>query len=434
MIARSNGPAPDVALFLPSLAGGGAERVFVDLASEFAARGLCVHLVLASAEGPYLADVSDAVRLVDLEAPRMLRALPRLVRYLRAERPAAILSALDHANIVALLARRLAGGATRCVISMRSVPTEVYRRDGSVGSRILLRLMKVAYRFADAIVANSHAVALDLSRLLRIPVDEIDVIYNPLNLVRIEEESRAPLAHEWLADGAPPVILGVGSLAPLKDFATLVRAFAILRSRRECRLVILGEGPEREHLASVAKQASVAGDVLMPGFVPNPFAWMRRSRVFVSSSVTEGCPNALMQALAIGMAIVSTNAVGGSAEILENGRWGRLVPVGRPGAMAAAMNECLESGPIPRARERASEFSHERVAGSFSRCSSRGRTPGDVPCHVAVSGPCLPLRSPGTEGEGRRRFACLSGRPRISGAREHPAPVAFRRELRRRLR
>lgn len=376
MITRSNGPAPAIALFLPSLVGGGAERVFVELANEFAAQGLSIDLVLASAEGPYLTDVSTAVRVVDLKAPRMLRALPQLVRYLRAERPAAMLSALDHANIVALLARRVTGAATRCVISMRSVPTEVYRRDGSGGSRVLLRMMKVAYRFADAIVANSHAVALDLSRVLRIPVDEIEVIYNPLNLARIEEESSAPLVHDWFADGAPPVILGVGSLAPLKDFATLVRAFAIVRSRRECRLVILGEGPEREHLVSLARQAGVAGDVLMPGFDPNPFAWMRRARVFVSSSVTEGCPNALMQALAIGMAIVSTSAVGGSAEILENGRWGRLVPVDRPGAMAAAIGECLEARLIPQTRERASDFSHERVAGQYLKVLLPGENTG----------------------------------------------------------
>ena len=127
---------------------------------------------------------------------------------------------------------------------------------------------------------------------------------------------------------------------------------------------------------SLARQAGVAGDVLMPGFDPNPFAWMRRARVFVSSSVTEGCPNALMQALAIGMAIVSTSAVGGSAEILENGRWGRLVPVDRPGAMAAAIGECLEARLIPQTRERASDFSHERVAGQYLKVLLPGENTG----------------------------------------------------------
>jgi glycosyltransferase involved in cell wall biosynthesis len=365
VIARPGGPTPDVALFLPSLAGGGAERVFVDLANEFSARGLHVDLVLASAEGPYLENVSSAVRVFDLKASRILRALPPLVRYLRAERPAAMLSALDHANVAAVLARRLAGGATRCVISMRSVPTEVYRRAGSAGSRLLLQFMKFTYRFADAIIANSNAVAHDLSRLLRIPVAEIHVIHNPLNLARIEEDSRAPLAHDWFRDGAPPLVLAVGSLAPLKDFETLIRAFAIVSQHHACRLVILGEGPDRNKLEAVARGVGVENHVFMPGFVPNPFAWMRHARVFVSSSLTEGFPNALMQALALGLAIVSTDAVGGSAELLENGRWGTLVPVGKPGAMAAAIADCLDAGPNPDARERAAAFSHERVASRF---------------------------------------------------------------------
>jgi glycosyltransferase involved in cell wall biosynthesis len=337
----------------------------VDLANEFSARGLQVDLVLAAAAGPYLEHVSSTVRIVDLKASRILRALPPLVRYLRAERPAALLSALDHANVVAVLARRLAGGKTRCVISMRSVPTEVYRRAGTAGSRRLLRFLKFAYRYADAIIANSNAVALDLSRLLSVPLEDVHVVHNPLNLARIEDESHAPLSHDWLRSEAPPFILGVGSLAPLKDFETLIRAFAIVRESHACRLVILGEGPDRGKLEAVGREIGVADHVLMPGFVPNPFVWMRRSRVFVSSSVTEGFPNALMQALALGLAIVSTDSIGGSAELLENGRWGRLVPVGDSGVMAAAIGACLVAGPNPDVRRRAADFSHERIANRF---------------------------------------------------------------------
>ena len=163
----------------------------------------------------------------------------------------------------------------------------------------------------------------------------------------------------------PPVILGVGSLTPLKDFGTLIRAFAIVRSHRPCRLVILGEGPERGRLTAMARQAGVADDVLMAGFVANPFAWMRQARVFVSASLTEGCPNALMQALAVGTPIVSTDAAGGTSEILENGHWGRLVPVAAPGAMAEAIDECLDSGANPHARARASDFSHDLIASQY---------------------------------------------------------------------
>jgi glycosyltransferase involved in cell wall biosynthesis len=354
-----------IALFLPSLAGGGAERVFVELANEFAARGSRVDLVLASATGPFLPEVAPGVRVVDLGAARVSRALPRLARYLRTARPSAILSALDHANVIAILARLFARSGTRVVISVRSMPSQVYPGTGFGKGRFLPWLMRRTYRRADAIVANSRSVAVDVARLLGISVERVHVIYNPLNLNRIEQQSREPIAHDWLVEGAPPVVLAVGSLTSHKDFGTLIRAFAILRSHRPCRLVLLGDGPERQELESLAARLGVSGDILMPGFDLNPFAWMRRAKLFVSSSLTEGCPNALMQALAIGIPIVSTDSVGGAGELLEAGRWGRVVAVVSPEALAASMAERLESNANTDGRIRAADFAHERIASQY---------------------------------------------------------------------
>ena len=357
--------SPTITLFLPSLEGGGAQRVFVELANEFVALGLRVNLALASAHGPYLEEISDGVRVIDFGASGVLQSLPKLARHLRSERPDVMLSGLDHANIIAMLARVAARNGTRCVISMRSVPTAVYRESRSVRGWLLLQLIKVAYPFADAIVANSEAVASDLSQLLRITESRLHIVYNPLNISWIEKSSREEVDHSWCAAGAPPIVLGVGSLGVLKDFQTLIRSFSIVRSIRVCRLVILGEGPQREDLERLIYELGLERDVHLAGFVGNPFAWMRRATVFVSSSLTEGCPNALMQALACGTSVISTDCVGGSAEVLESGKWGHLVAVGDYRAMADAIAKTLEATIHPDVRQRANDFAHDRIARQY---------------------------------------------------------------------
>ena len=357
--------SPTITLFLPSLEGGGAQRVFVELANEFVALGLRVNLALASAHGPYLEEVAAGVRVIDFGASGVLRSLPKLARHLRTERPDVMLSGLDHANVIAMLARVAAGNGTRCVISMRSVPTAVYREARSVRGWLLLQLIKVAYPFADAIVANSEAVASDLSQLLHITRSRLHVVYNPLNASWIEKSSREEVDHAWCAAGAPPIVLGVGNLGVLKDFQTLIRAFSIVRSTRDCRLVILGEGPQREELERLIYELGLERDVHLTGFVGNPFGWMRRATVFVSASLTEGCPNALMQALACGTSVISTDCVGGSAEVLQSGKWGHLVAVGDYRAMADAIAKTLEATIHPDVRQRANDFAHDRIARQY---------------------------------------------------------------------
>lgn len=356
---------PKVALFLPSLDGGGAERVFVELANEFARIGCVVHLVLATARGPYLSEVTSAVKLVDLNAGSVFRSLPRLRKYLKDERPNALLSALEHANIVAVTSRILAGRGTRCIVSVRSVPSAVYAESRSVRAWVTLRLSRMLYRYADGIIGNSTAVATDLVETLNVPQQRIRTIYNPLDLPAIERASLAGIDHPWLNSAGAPIILSVGSLTALKGYETLLRAFALLRERQECRLAILGEGPERQRLERLASNLRISGNVLLPGFIRNPFSWMRRAQVFVSSSLTEGCPNALMQALACGTSVVSTNSIGGAAEILESGRWGRLVPIGDAHAMAEAIFVALTSHAKPDVKMRASQFSLNSVARSY---------------------------------------------------------------------
>ncbi|ABE59067.1 glycosyltransferase [Chromohalobacter israelensis] len=350
-----------IAVFLPSLAGGGAERVMVTLANGFAARGVPVDLVVVAAEGAYLEDVSPRVRLVELGASRVLFSLPALVRYLRRERPHALLSALNHANIIALWARKLARTRTRLVVSERNTLSRDLSSDRF--ERVVPWLMRLSYPTADAIVAVSGGVADDLAQTARLPRERIDVVYNPINS-NLPRLSEAPVVHPWLAEGEPPVIVAAGRLTVQKDFATLVEAFARVRRTHRARLVILGEGELRATLEARIEELGIAEDVALPGFVDNPYPWMRQASLFVLSSAWEGFCNVLAEAMACGTPVVSTDCPSGSAEILENGKWGRLVPVGDASALARAIAATLDDETHPDVRHRARSFDlHQALRG-----------------------------------------------------------------------
>ncbi|MCK0715825.1 glycosyltransferase [Chromohalobacter sarecensis] len=351
-----------IAVFLPSLAGGGAERVMVTLANGFATRGVPVDLVVVAAEGAYLADVSPHVRLVELGASRVLFSLPALVRYLRRERPYALLSALNHANIIALWARKLARSGTRLVVSERNTLS----RDVSSGrfKRGLPWLMRLSYPSADAIVAVSSGVADDLAQTVRLPRERIDVVYNPIN-TKLAQLCETPLTHPWLKSGQPPVIVAAGRLTVQKDFATLIEAFAEVRKTHAARLVILGEGELRSDLEARIDELGIGDDVALPGFVDNPYPWMRKASLFVLSSAWEGFCNVLAEAMACGTPVVSTNCPSGSAEILEDGKWGRLVPVGDVSALARAISETLNDETHPDVRHRALSFNLQQALSGY---------------------------------------------------------------------
>lgn len=328
-----------IAIYLPSLRGGGAERVMVTLANSFAARGVRVDLVLAKAEGPYLDEVADGVDVVDLGAGRVSMSLMPLVRYLKHARPDAILSALNHANIIAILARRLAGVSSRLVVSERNSLA-------SFGSgwkdRLLLWLMGYLYPMADKVIAVSNAMADELVSTLRLSPDLVAAIPNPVDIARIQALAADRPEHLWLESGQPPVVLAVGRLVPQKDYATLLEAFALVRGGRDARLIILGEGPLRAELEARAAQPDLKGAVALLGFQENPYGWMAACAVYVMSSRYEGFPNSLVQAMACNASVVSTDCPTGPDEILESGKWGRLVPVGDGRALANAMEAVLD--------------------------------------------------------------------------------------------
>jgi glycosyltransferase involved in cell wall biosynthesis len=366
MIGMGREKKKHIALFLPSLRGGGAEKVMVNLALGFVEQGLKVDLVLAKAEGPYLSRVPEEVRVVDLGARRVLYSLPGLVRYLRRERPQAMLSALNYANIVAIWAKLLARVQMHLVVSERNTLSCSTQNASSVRVKLLPLLIKIFYPYADAVVAVSHGVAEDLITMTGLPMEKVKVIYNPVITPELFVKAEEPLDHPWFRPGEPPVVLGVGRLTKQKDFPTLIRAFALVRKERPARLMILGEGEERPKLETLARELGIEEDFVLPGFVENPYKYMKRASAFVLSSRWEGLPAVLIEALALGVPVISTNCPSGPAEILEHGKWGCLVPVGEPHLLARAILEILQNDVrIPSHKTAWERFSKENAVIAY---------------------------------------------------------------------
>lgn len=354
-----------VALFMTGLAGGGAERVMLTLAEEFARSGHKVDLVVTSARGPLRKDVPDTVRLVDLGAPRIICSLPALVRYFRREHPVAMLSAMCSANCVAIWAKSLARARTRLIVCEHSTLSRASESALTRRGRLLPTLMRYTYPKADGVVAVSRGVADDLAQAINFPSERIEVIYNPVVTPRMLELSRQQPDHPWFTEGEPPVILAVGRLTKAKDFPTLMRAFAVVRQQRTARLMILGEGEEREALERLAAELGIESEVVLPGFASNPYAYMRAASVFVLSSRWEGFGNVLVEAMACGTPVVATDCQSGPAEIIEDGKWGGLVSAGNAGELAGAIQHTLAGCANIQSCDRAKDFKQEYMAPQY---------------------------------------------------------------------
>jgi glycosyltransferase involved in cell wall biosynthesis len=347
--------------------GGGVQRGRVTIANALAARGVKVACVLPEARGPFIERLSPQVELVDLGTRRPLALVLALARWLRRARPAALIASQHHAILAALWARRLAGVEVPLTAIQHNTLSELCRQSRRRTVRWLLpRAARLSFRWADRICAVSHGVARDLAEVTGIPERDIRVLYNPTVTPELIAQAQLPSGHPWLDAKDRPVLLGAGNLSPIKDFATLIRAFARVRRAQRARLMILGEGHERPRLEGLARDLGVAADVVLPGFRSNPYAFMARADLFALSSRVEGMPNAIIEALACGCPVVSTDCPSGPAEILENGRYGALVPSGDDAALARAMAASLRTPPDRAAlRARAADFSVERAVEAY---------------------------------------------------------------------
>lgn len=342
---------------LPSLRGGGAERTLVTLANEFARQGISTDLVVVSSDGPNKDLLSPHVNLIDLKGSRVAFSIFSLIRYFQLTRPSAAFSALDNMNILAIIARMLAGSPNRLVISVRNHLSTSSANDKTLFGRIN-PLASRLYHFADEIVGISEGVAEDLCGLARLKRERVRVIYNPVVDDQMLALGRLEFQHHWLSDPSVPVILAVGRLVPQKDYPTLIHAFSLVRAKQPAKLLILGDGPEWNKLKKLISSLGLTDDIELAGYLSNPYVCMRLADVFALSSQWEGFGRVLVEAMAFGTPVVATDCPSGPREILEDGKWGKLVPLCDPASFANALLEQL-NGPRVLPGERALAFSVE---------------------------------------------------------------------------
>lgn len=392
-----------ITFFLPHFPAGGQEQVTLSLMTGLVERGHDVELVLERREGAYLARIPDTISVRELRRRsrwsgyrRFLPGWPRegfahlrgalglgprsiplhrlisLVDYLESRRPDVLISAHDRAPLLALWAAHIARSRVATMIVEHSILSRnrAAARTDSRADAVMthrLTLMRRLYPQADALVAVSNGGAADLAETLGLPRQAVRTLHNPVVASDIAESDVQHVDDPWLDADAPPVIVCAARLAPEKALHVLIDAFAELRNRSgDTRLIILGDGPERERLTRRIADHGIEAQVRLPGWVDNPRTWIRRCALFVLCSEFESLPTALIEAMASGCPVVATDCPGGTREILEDGRYGRLVPVGDAAALADAMAQTLADPPSAAfLQSRAADFSVTRSIDAY---------------------------------------------------------------------
>ena len=355
-----------IALFIPTLNGGGAERVMLLLAEEFTNCSHDVDLLLVRAVGPYLSQIPPSVRIINFNRKKPLTSIPFIISYLRRERPQAVISSFSHANLAMLWAIKLSFLKITSIVREENILSMDLKVSKNISSSIMPWLIKIFYPMATRVVSVSKGVANDLALTTGLKDNNMSIIYNPIDIYSIQSKALLRVDHPWLIENKFPVIISVGRLCEQKDFLTLIKAFSFVNQTIDAKLIILGDGEMRSQLEQKIDEFKLYDKIDLPGFVDNPFAFIARSSLFVLSSRWEGFGNVIVEALACDTPIVATNCPSGPSEILCQGKYGRIVPVGNSEALALEIIATLK-GDIPRFNQHKaiSRFAKKKIADDF---------------------------------------------------------------------
>jgi glycosyltransferase involved in cell wall biosynthesis len=349
-----------ITFFIPSLAGGGAERMVLNLIRGLLDYPVQIDLVVARACGELKTQIPQGINFVNLHQNRVSSTLFPLMHFLRTNRPNILFSAVDNANLIAILAILLSRAKTKCVVSVHQMGSKFRQIHYGFREKILRNGILLLFQFAHKIVAVSDGVAEDLIHELKINPSCIATIGNPILSTQKFEQLKNPLKKKVKGEVQ---IISAGRLVKEKDFQTLVDAFVILRKQLACHLTIYGEGPERARLESQRDALGLTEDIDFPGFTEDIFQALTPADLCVVSSLTEGFGNVIVESLACGVPVVSTDCPSGPREILQDGKFGRLVEIQQPERLAEAMLASLkQKADRSLLQDRASDFTIEKIA------------------------------------------------------------------------
>lgn len=352
-----------IAIVVASMDSGGAERVALNLAESFAAAGNAVDLVLVRRRGDLLRQVPSSVRIIDLAAKRAFTAIGSFRKYVRVTKPKAVIAVNFEVNVMAAAALLGMRRKPRLLLSVHCAPILYFKGAPRPWRKMMIAASTRLYRGADHIIAVSEGIADELIELGWADQERCAVVYNPVIRSDFQALARQAPDHPWFGERSIPLILNAARLVPQKNHQLLLHAFALVAARRPVRLALLGDGELRAELESMAARLAIANSVAFLGHRQNPYPYMREADLFVLSSAWEGFGNVLVEAMAVGTPVVSTDCPHGPREVLGDGAWGRLVPPGDALALADAICASLAEStvdPRPRAADFSAQASAER--------------------------------------------------------------------------
>jgi len=361
---------------LPSMNGGGAERVMLLLLARLDRSKYQPVFVIFERKGVYLEEIPADIQVHCLEKKIKLDALRlpfRLAHLVKQVRPDVVLSFLWYANLISVLSSCVHLHKVPIIISVHnflSMSLTIQKYSGV--KRFITRLL---FPMANEVISVSRAASHDLVRNFNIPKHKVSVIYNGIDKEHIAMRGTDQPEQNYFDDEIP-VIVAVGRLSKQKGFDVLIRAFAEVRKKHMIKLLILGEGDERSHLESIAAEMGVSRYVNMPGFVSNPYAYIKRSSLYVMSSNFEGFPVVLLEVMACGVPIISTACTSGPDEILENGVTGILVNAGNVGELSGSicnlLDDPVKAGRLAlKAKRKVADWTIERMVNNYELLISK---------------------------------------------------------------